>query len=239
MQRYFAKNINSQITLDESDIHHLLHVMRAKVGTNIEVVLDSVAYLAKVDSINPLIISKISEIKEKKELDVNVTLFFALAKGDKIDLVIQKATELGVKKIVLIKTKRDVVKFEQNDFDRKVARFNSIAKEASEQCHRLVIPEIVGVVDIKNIPNNLLCSINYVAYENVASYKPDFSDIKKLKNGESISILIGSEGGLEENEIDRLVNQGFIQVSLGNRILRTETAAIGALAVISYMIEGA
>ena len=151
MQRYFANKKENKIILGDGDVHHLLHVMRNKKGDEIEAVADNKLYCCLINSTNPLDIEISYEIPVDSELHNEVALFFALAKGDKIDFVIQKATELGVHKIVLIKTERCVVKLTQDDFIRKLDRYNKIAKEASEQSHRLVVPEIVGVIDIKNI----------------------------------------------------------------------------------------
>ena len=142
MQRYFANIIENKVILDDGDVHHLLHVMRMKVGSTIEVVNNNKLYEAYVTSIEPLEIKVINEVKSDVELKQDVTLFFALAKGDKIDFVVQKATELGATKVILINTKRCVTTFENKDVSKKIERYSKIAKEASEQCHRNIIPEI-------------------------------------------------------------------------------------------------
>ena len=134
MQRYFATITDSSIVLSKDDSFHLLKVMRAKLGEEIIAISNKELYLGEVISLNPLVIKNKGIYKEEsRELDKEVTLFFALAKGDKIDFVIQKATELGVSKIVLIKTERSIVKISQDDFNRKLVRYQMIAKEASEQ----------------------------------------------------------------------------------------------------------
>ena len=236
MQRYFASIDNQYfVHLSKEDEHHLCHVMRMKKGDEIEVVHQQKLFLCRVDSFNPLIISVIHEIANDVEIKEEITLLFALTKGDKTDLVLQKATELGVKRIALIETERTVVKYDNKDIDKKLERFKKIMKEASEQSHRLIIPELLGIYNLKNLPKELLSDINYVAYEK------DTSDIsgafQGLKKGKSISILIGPEGGFSIQEIDALTNQGFIRTSLGKRILRAETAAIYALSVIGYLLE--
>ena len=236
MQRYFAKVIENKVLLDDGDIHHLLNVMRAKVGTNIEVVYDKTAYLCEVKSINPLGIYTIKTIETSPELVKNVTLFFALAKGDKIDFVIQKATELGVSKIVLFTSQRCVVDFSNKDLNKKLDRYSKIAKEASEQSHRVSVPEIQGVYKLKDITSEMLCDVNYVAYEK-CSNSSNFVDEMKVKNSSSISVFIGPEGGFEESEIDLLEKFGVNPITLGKRILRTETAAVNILSVLSYLIE--
>ena len=235
MQRYFAKLINNKVILDDGDVHHLLHVMRNKKGDEIEAVIDAKLYNCIIEETPPLSIKINYEIPGNNELPVNVTLFFSLAKGDKIDLVVQKATEIGATKIVLVKTERCVVKLEEKNIEHKLERFRKIAKEASEQCHRLVVPEIVGVVDIKNIPASLLSDVNLLAYEKVAG---ETKDILSLVNNKSVSIMIGPEGGFSEVEVKLLKDKyGFQLISLGKRILRTETAAIYGLSVISCLLE--
>ena len=237
MQRYFANKINNKIILNDGDVHHLLHVMRAHKGDEIEVVFDGHLYSCIVDNINPLDISISYEIPTDSELKQKVTLFFSLAKGDKIDFVVQKATELGVFRIVLLKTERCINKIDESQLSHKLERFKKIAKEASEQCHRLLIPEIVGVVDINNIPEDLLCDINLLAYEKEAGSTDSFASALN-KEKQSISVMIGPEGGFSKEEVYLLVNKDrFIPISLGKRILRTETAAVYALSVLGFLLE--
>ncbi|MBR0440036.1 MAG: 16S rRNA (uracil(1498)-N(3))-methyltransferase [Bacilli bacterium] len=235
MQRYFASKINDHVILGDDDVHHLLHVMRIKKGEEIEVVIDNTLYNALIKETNPLDIKINYQIPSDSEIKEEVTLFFALAKGDKIDFVIQKATELGVSRIILFKSSRCVVKYDDRDLEKKLTRFKKIAKEASEQCHRLKIPEIIGVVDINKIDPSLLSDINLVAYEKVAGSTNNF--ISSVKQGKSISMMIGPEGGFSNEEIMSLVAHNFSCVSLGKRILRTETAAVYALSVIASILE--
>lgn len=235
MQRYFAKINNSQVTLSKDDEHHVLHVMRMKVADEIEVVDEAKLFLCRIDSVNPLSISVIHEIKSDVELPSDITLLFALTKGDKTDLVLQKATELGVKRVALIESERTVVTFENKDQEKKLARYKKIMKEASEQSHRLCVPELVGVFKLNNLPTFLLSDLNYVAYEKDAgATKEAFQDVKK---GRSISLLIGPEGGFSIKEIEMVTKLGFIRTSLGKRILRAETAAIYGLSVLGYLLE--
>lgn len=236
MQRYFASLLEQEhIKLIPDDEHHLLHVMRMRKDDEIEAVADNKLYLCRIKNTNPLEIYIVHEMKSDVELNEEVTLLFALTKGDKIDLVVQKATELGVKKIALIQSERTVVKYEEKDIEKKCLRFQKIMKEASEQSHRLVVPELVGVFNLRNLPKEILSDINYVAYEKDASDTSTmFSNLEKNK---SISVLVGPEGGFSEDEITFLTKQGFIRTSLGKRILRAETAAIYALSVIGYLLE--
>ena len=236
MQRYFATLIDSEhVKLEPDDEHHLLRVMRMRQGDEIEVVADGVLYLCSINNTNPLNIYIVHKIESDVELKTDVTLLFALTKGDRTDLVVQKATELGVKKVALIQSERTVVRYEEKDIAKKCARYQKIMKEASEQSHRLIVPEMLGIFNLKKLPKEVFSDLNYVGYEKDASdVNGMFANFDKNK---SITILIGPEGGFSENEINSLVEQGFIRTSLGKRILRAETAAIYALSVIGYLLE--
>ena len=236
MQRYFAHvDKDSNVSFSKEDEHHILHVMRMKSNDEIEVVDNEKVYLCRIDKTNPLMVSVIHEISNDVEIKEDITLLFALTKGDKTDLVLQKATELGVKKVALITSERTVVSYDNKDIDKKILRFSKIMKEASEQSHRVVVPELLGIFNLKNLPKEVFSDINYVAYEKDASKTDEM--FEGLEKGKSISILVGPEGGFSEQEINNLTNQGFIRTSLGKRILRAETAAIYALSVLGYLFE--
>ena len=236
MQRYFAE-IDQEyfVHLNKDDEHHVLHVMRMKKGDEIEVVSNQKVFLCRLDDTNPLKISMIHEIATDVEISEDVTLLFALTKGDKIDLVLQKATELGVKKVALIQSERTVVKYDDKDSEKKSQRFIKIMKEASEQSHRVIVPEFLGVFNLKSLPPQVFSGVNFVAYEKDASKVNE--SFEGLEKGKSVSVLIGPEGGFSEQEINNLTKLGFIRTSLGKRILRAETAAIYALSVLGYLLE--
>jgi 16S rRNA (uracil1498-N3)-methyltransferase len=234
MQRYFAKVIDKKVLLSNDDNHHLLNVLRAKTGEKIEVVSEGKLYLAELVKLSPLEINVIDSIDDNSELKAKVTLYYCLSKGDKNDFVIQKATELGASKIVLVSSKRCVVKYDNKDVDKKLARFTKIAKEAAEQCHRLIVPEIVGPININELNKIANEEALFVAYEEESQHMPSLSITGKEN---SVGIFIGPEGGIEEKEVKLLNQFGFKNVSLGNRILRTETAAVYALSVIANELE--
>ena len=167
MQRYFSLS-RKEIILDEGDIHHITHVMRNKVGDFFEVIFNEKIYKMRITSLRPLtyVVDDISSLNN--ELKHDITLFYCLSKGEKNEFVIQKATELGVKRIVLLSSLRSVVKMNDDDFSRKKARYEKILKEASEQSHRNIIPEIIGIIPIKKIPAELLNDHNLIAYEEEA-----------------------------------------------------------------------
>ena len=236
MQRYFAKLLDSEhIKLESEDEHHILHVMRMKKDDEIEVVANDTLFLCRIESTNPLNIYIVHQIDSDVEFNVDVALLFALTKGDRTDLVVQKATELGVKRIALIQSERTVVKYEEKDIAKKCARYEKIMKEASEQSHRLIVPQMMGVFNLKKLPKEVFSDLNYVAYEKDAN---DTSGMfANFDRNKSMTILVGPEGGFSEEEINALTKQGFIRTSLGKRILRAETAAIYALSVIGYLLE--
>ena len=234
MQRYFAQIVNERVILKDDDIHHLLNVLRAKIGEKIEVVNDGKLFLAEISKVSPLEINRIENLEDNSELKCKVTLYYCLSKGDKNDFVVQKATELGVSRIVFISSKRCVVKYDGKDVDKKIARFVKIAKEAAEQCHRLIVPEIVGPFNIDQLGKVANEEARFVAYEEESQHSPSFT-ISGKEN--SVGIFIGPEGGIEEKEVKLLNEFGFRNISLGNRILRTETAAVYALSVIANQLE--
>lgn len=234
MQRYFAQIINDKVILKDDDYHHLLNVLRAKIGEKIEVVNDNKLFIAEISKLSPVEINPIKNLEDNSELKCKVTLYYCLSKGDKNDFVVQKATELGVSKIVFVSSKRCVVKYDNKDVDKKITRFTKIAKEAAEQCHRLIVPEIAGpfnVDQLGKVANEEKC---FVAYEEESQHSPSFA-ISGKEN--SVGIFIGPEGGIEEKEVKLLNEFGFKNISLGNRILRTETAAVYALSVIANQLE--
>lgn len=234
MQRYFASFVNHEVTLSNEDINHL-HVLRTKKDEHIEVVIDGTLYECVVSSLSPLKIDIVFKLDNDSELPIDITLFFSLSKGDKNEFVIQKAVELGVKKVVLLSTSRSVMKIKNEDMKKKMDRYNKIAKEAAIQSHRLFIPSIEGVYELDKIPLSLLGEKSYVAYEKEAGRTDKtFNGINKYK---SISVFVGPEGGYEEEEIKYLNNLGVESISLGKRILRCETSAIYVLSVLGYLLE--
>ena len=233
MQRYFIEG--NDFNLNSEQIKHIVKVMRMEKDDEIEVVFNNECFICKIVDTTPFRIEKVRKLDNSPELNVDITLLYCLPKGDKLDLVIQKATEIGVKNIVLVQSSRCVCKFKKEDFDKKITRFKKIATEASEQSHRLVIPEIKDIIDYKDI-NKYHFDYSYIAYENEKN-GTFIKDLKEVKKGQSIGIIIGSEGGFSLQEVEYAVKCGYKSVTLGKRILRSETACIYALSVISYLLE--
>lgn len=235
MQRYFVTENNQQLVFSQQDIFHIKNVMRNKKGDQIEVVLNEKAYLVTITSLDPFLVEINEPILKETELEKEVTLFFPLTKSDKAELVIQKASELGISRLVFFNCKRSIIKLDNEQFNKKKTRYLTIAKEASEQCHRNKIIDIEGVINFKDIPQYKQDN-NLVAYELLAGNTTSlFLELNNKK--ESVSLLVGPEGGLEEKEVEYLLNNGFKSVSLGKRILRCETAAIYMMAITSFLLE--
>ena len=237
MQRYFGRILKKAVSLDEEDKFHLLKVMRARKGEEIEVVADEKVYLCEITSIKPLLITAKKEIKENNELPNYVILIASLLKGDKIDLVLQKATELGVSEVVLLTSERTVVKVRAHQSDLKLGRYQRILREAACQSKRLRIPLIQNIIDFSRI-DEIDAQAKFIAYEGVKGSVSTFNKrLAAVKPGKRIAIIIGPEGGFTEAEVHYAKNNGFVPVGLGNRILRAETASMYALSVIANRLE--
>ena len=237
MQRYFGRIVGREAVLKEDDVFHLTRVMRAKVGEQIEVVNDDVVYLCQISRFKPLTIDVIRRLRENNELPNRIILIASLLKGEKMDLVLQKATELGVDEIVLLETSRTVVKFKKDDRDVKLERFNKILKEAAEQSKRTKIPAIYRLRDISHL-KDIDADIKLIAYEEMEGPTTGFLKIvENIKPKQKIAIVIGPEGGFSNKEVYAATECGYRKVSLGRRILRAETASLYALSVIANQLE--
>ena len=237
MQRYFGRIIQKTIILDDDDKYHLLKVMRARKGEMIEVVADEKVFLSEVTSIKPLEIIARKQIKEDNELPNYVILIAALLKGDKMDYVLQKATELGVSEIILLSCERTIVRIKGLKDDLKLGRYQRILREAACQCKRTRIPFINKIIEFYQI-DDINAKTKLIAYEgNKGSSTQLNKKLAKVKPGEKIAIIIGPEGGFSEAEVQYAVNNGYVPVGLGKRILRAETASIYALSVIANRLE--
>ena len=249
MPRFFVNKSqiqNNRIEITGTDVNHIKNVLRAKVGDDIQVCNQEVMkdYICSIEMITTdKIVCKIDEILENDtESNVQVTIFQGLPKADKMELIIQKSVELGVYDITPVEMKRCVVKLNDKDKEKKIQRWQKISEVAAKQCERGIVPKINEVINVKNICN--LCK-NYdivlVAYENEKEnkIKEELVKLKKKKLNEKVKIgvVIGPEGGLEEKDVQDLQGVGAKIVTLGKRILRTETVALNVLSNIMYEWE--
>ena len=237
MQRYFGRILKNAVSLDEEDAYHLLKVMRARRGEEIEVVADETVFLCEITSVKPLQIIAKKQLKENSELPNYVILAASLLKGDKIDFVLQKACELGVDEVILLTTSRTIVKIKNHQNDLKLGRYQKILKEAAQQSKRIRIPYMNKIIDFSRI-DEIEADYKFIAYEekkgDVSTFNKKLANVKPNKK---IVVVIGPEGGFTEAEIQYAKNNGFTPIGLGSRILRAETAAMYALSVIGNRLE--
>ena len=233
MQRYFVKEKkDNRFILEQSDIHHIKNVMRNKNNDKIEVVYDKKTFICNIDNINDCSLSIIEELEENNELDIELVVVCSLVKEQKMDLILQKLTELGVSKIIPLKTERSIVKIDEKRESKKLVRWQAICKEASEQAKRNNVPIVTDVYTMKELIKEesdikLLCSVNE---------KNNFINnyLQNYENCAKMIVVIGPEGGFSDKEEEFLVSNGYDRVSLGNRVLRVETATIYVASIINF-----
>ncbi|MDL2056854.1 16S rRNA (uracil(1498)-N(3))-methyltransferase [Limosilactobacillus reuteri] len=244
MQRYFVNATPAdEVTLPSEAAHHLLKVMRAEVGTTVELVLaDHCVYLATLSATEPTTTLKINQkLDADSELPVSVTLACGLPKTkEKPELIVQKATELGADKIVFFDAVRSISHWQGNKQKRKIERLQKIAESAAEQSHRNKIPQVEYSANLDQLLANYPATERIVAWEESAKQGETNALVQQfngLKPGDSILAIFGPEGGLTENEIAKMNEAGVVAAGLGPRILRTETAPLYFMAAISYAME--
>ncbi|MEG2270482.1 MAG: RsmE family RNA methyltransferase, partial [Bacilli bacterium] len=219
--------------LSKDDEHHLINVLRTQKDQEIEIVFDSILYKAKIESLNPLNVVKVSELSNDKKIR-KISIGFAIPKGDKIELILQKCTELGVDEFILFSSERTIGKISADKLDDKLNRYNKIVKEASQQSKRIDIPTIKYIGKLSNLVN-LDIENKLVAFENANERKINL--IKSVYAYASTLFITGPEGGFSTEEIDFLEKNGFETISLGKNILRCETAPIYIASVVSFLLE--
>lgn len=242
MPKFFVKNsqINENIiNIIGTDVNHITNVLRLKKDDELQICNEDngVNYHVKIIELNKANVKcNIIDVKESNaEADVHINILQGLPKAEKMELIIQKCTELGVKEITPIEMERCIVKLDSKSASKKQERWQKIAEVAAKQSRRDKIPTINNLINIKNVCNMLTdYDIVLVPYENekTVTLKEVLSKLprKDLK----IAIVIGPEGGFEEKEIQMLEQNNCKIVTLGNRILRTETVAIAMTSVILY-----
>ncbi len=236
MQRYFTNHKEGNyFKLSIDDTYHITKVMRMNIGSLIEVVYLKKVYKSRIVELNPVRALIIEEIKAYNEMEKKVTICQSLVKETKMDLVIQKSVELGAYSLIPMETKNSIIKINKQDYTKKRERWQKIAKEASEQSKRNIIPEIENIMKIEEVCEKkydlkILLSVNEMSN----SLKNVLQNYKKC---DTIIIVIGPEGGFCKEEESLFIENGFISTSLGKRVLRTETVSITALSMLNYEYE--
>lgn len=243
MQRFFVEE--NQINIQEKaiqiigeDVNHIKNVLRCKIGEQIEICSKETnkAYLCEISNIKDIVeVVILKELENNKESTLHINIVQGLPKSDKMELIIQKGTELGVKEFTPLALKRCVVKMDSKDEEKKISRWQKQAEVAAKQCGRDIIPKVNKLYNINTILDLLKdYDLILVAYEN-EDKNTLRSELKEIKNkNEKIAIIIGPEGGLEETEVNKLKENGAKIITLGNRILRTETVSMAVTSILMY-----
>lgn len=245
MYQFFvdSSQINgNEVVILGSDVNHIKNVLRMKVGEEVAVSngVDGKEYRCEISSIqDDMVRLTLRFVKEDGlELPSKVYLFQGLPKGDKMELIIQKMVELGVYEIVPVATKRCVVKLDDKKANSKIQRWQGIAEAAAKQSKRRIVPNVHGVMTfgeaLKYAQTMDLKLIPYELAEGMAGTKKLIEDVTP---GQSVAVFIGPEGGFEENEIQKAKEVGVLPITLGKRILRTETAGLTVMAWLMYQLE--
>lgn len=232
----------NRITITGKDVNHIKNVLRMKAGEEISISngVDGKDYRCGIEELlDEEIICSLRFIKEDGvELPAKVYLFQGLPKADKMELIIQKAVELGVHAVIPVSCKRAVVKLDEKKAKSKIARWQQIAEAAAKQSKRGIIPEVKTVLSMKEaVALAEQCEVKLIPYELAEGMEKTKEIMNSLKPGEDIAIFIGPEGGFEESEVRLAIENGIVPITLGKRILRTETAGMTVLSWIMYQLE--
>jgi 16S rRNA (uracil1498-N3)-methyltransferase len=247
MQRYFVNQQfeeGSPIIIDGENFHHMVRVMRmSEAGSFYAVFKDGRSAIAEIETISSdyLKARVVQWETDDKEMPVKITVASGLPKGDKLEWIIQKGTELGAHQFVPFTADRSIVKWDEKKAKKKVERWTKIAKEAAEQSHRQQVPEISSPISLKELIDLAGgFDLKVVAYEEEAK-AGESSNLARIlqsaKQGDRLLAVFGPEGGLTEKEVSMLTEHGFIPCGLGPRIQRTETAPLYLLSAASYQFE--
>jgi len=234
---------DKSVIIQGGDVNHIRNVLRMKPGEELNVSngQDGKEYRCAIDSFEEdRVICQLRFVKEDNvELPSRVHLFQALPKADKMELIIQKAVELGVYRVIPVAAKRCVVKLDEKKAASRIARWQTIAQSAAKQSRRGVIPQVAGVMGFAQAVKLAAdMDIKLIPYELAEGMEKTREIIDSLREGQDIALFIGPEGGFEESEIQLAAESGIIPITLGRRILRTETAGMTVLSWIMYRLEG-
>lgn len=232
MQRYFAKDYTDKLILRDGDIHHIKNVMRMKIGDKIEVVFDKKLYICNIDNLEPFSLSINDTILEENKLSLDVTVAIGLVKEQKMDLILQKLTELGVNTIIPLNMERSIVKLDAKKLEKKKVRWETICKEASEQSKRTDIPIIGDIMSLKELVK-LDYDMKLIASTKEKNKMLNYY-LQSVNKCAKIIMVIGPEGGISDSEELFLNDNNFNSVSFGNLIFRVETAAIYVASILNY-----
>lgn len=232
-----------KIIITDSDYNHMVNVLRMKVGEEFSVSFkeeETKEYRFGIESVSDTeLIGELRFIKESGvELPAKIYLFQGLPKADKMELIIQKAVELGVYSVIPVSMKRSVVKLDDKRAANKIKRWQAIAEAAAKQSKRAFIPEVGMPMNYKEAVNYCeSMDVKLLPYEQAEGMDKTRKLIEQVQPGQNIAIFVGPEGGFAEEEVQYATDLGFDVITMGKRILRTETAGFTMLAWLMYQLE--
>ena len=243
MYNFFIKQnavINNGYQISGNDYNHIKNVLRMKIGDTLLVSIDGKSHLCQIKEFTEqtVVLSTVQENYLDTSLPIDICLLQGLPKSDKLELIIQKTVELGVHSIIPVEMKRSIVKLDEKKKDGKTARWQAIAESASKQSKRTSIPTVETAISYqKALDKAKELDILIVPYESKNGMQDTVDALQLIKAGMKIGVLIGPEGGFEDSEIQKAQEIGAKIVSLGKRILRTETASITTVAMLMLHAE--
>lgn len=244
MYHFFVKPENitgNRIIIDGNDVNHIKNVLRMKPGEEIAVSngVDGKEYRCGITKISDVVECELYFVKEDGvELPSKIVLFQGFPKGDKMELIIQKAVELGVYEVVPVFMKRSIVKLDEKKAASRVVRYQAIAEAAAKQSKRAIVPTVHSCMTMKQaIQYAKDLDIVLVPYELAEDINATRKILSEIEPGKTIGFFIGPEGGIAEEEIASLEEISARQITLGRRILRTETAGLTLLSWLVYLLE--
>lgn len=245
MNRFFVDDPGAfsdrSVVITGEDVNHVKNVLRLKENDEL-IVSDGRGrdYHCRISGItNEEVVADICDICDNfSELSTEITLFQGFPKGDKMELIIQKTVELGVTRIVPVMTKRTVVKLDDKKAKKKTERYNMIAESAAKQSGRGMIPEVtMPVLFAEAVSMAEKLDMNIIPYEEAEGVEYSRNIIKNIKGKKSLGIFIGPEGGFAREEVEKALDAGASAITLGHRILRTETAGMAVISIIMFELE--
>lgn len=246
MYQFFVEDAqisNGIVTIENEDVNHIKNVLRLKCGEKVRISSNSGEnYFGEIDTLadRMVLVRILEEHAADTELPNKIYLFQGLPKSDKFELIIQKAVELGACEIIPVAMKNCVVKLDEKKASAKQTRWQEIAKSAAKQSKRSVIPAVRRPLSYgEALEAAAALDVRLVPYENERGMAATKEAVEAVRPGQSIGIFIGPEGGFAEDEIALAKERGMQLVSLGRRILRTETAGLAMLSILMYYIESA
>ena len=244
MPRFFVTRAQVQgdaIVIQGNDVNHIKNVLRMRPGDELSLSDgEGMDYFCKIASIDrdEVRVNIENSWNSYVELPVKLYLFQGLPKGDKMELIIQKAVELGVYEIIPVRTKRVIVKLDDKKESKKIARWQQIAEGGAKQSGRGLIPEVkpvMGFAEALKYASSLDATL--IPYEKAEGIQKTREIIHDLKGKKSVAVFIGPEGGFDEKEVEDAIASGAFPVTLGRRILRTETAGLTMLSILMFEFE--